>query len=183
MREGEWRQLQGRTLSGQTVGIVGFGHVGRDLAQLLSAFSCRVLAHDVAPLADLPPHVKEASLEALLAESEIVSLHTVLNDDTRNLIDRERIATMREGALLINTSRGGLIDEQALFDALTSGHLAGAALDVFSAEPPLDSPLLGLDQVIATPHVGGSTKEAVLAMGRAAIAGLGEAVPVAELRG
>lgn len=183
VRGGQWRQLQGRTLSGQTVGIVGFGHVGRDLGLLLSAFSCRVLAHDVVPLADLPPHVEEASLEMLLTESEIVSLHTVLGDDTRNLIDRKRIATMREGALLINTSRGGLIDERALFDALTSGHLAGAALDVFSAEPPLDSPLLGLDQVIATPHVGGSTREAVLAMGRAAIAGLGEAVPVAELRG
>ncbi len=182
VRDGQWRQLQGRTLSGQTVGIVGFGHVGRDLALLLSAFSCRVLAHDVVLLADLPPHVEEASLEMLLAESEIVSLHTVLSDDTCNLIDRERIATMREGALLINTSRGGLIDEQALYDALTEGHLAGAALDVFSAEPPLDSPLLGLDKVIATPHVGGSTEEAVLAMGRAAIVGLGEAVAVGELR-
>lgn len=182
VRDGEWRQLQGHTLTGRTVGIVGFGHVGRDLAQLLAAFSCRVLAHDVAPLADLPSHVEETSLEALLAESEIVTLHTVLSEETRDLIDRERIAAMREGALLINTSRGGLVDEQALYDALSSGHLAGAALDVFAVEPPLDSPLLGLDQVIATPHVGGSTQEAVLAMGRAAIAGLGEAVPVAELR-
>ena len=183
VRDGEWRQVQGRTLTGQTVGLIGFGHVGRDLAGLLDAFSCRVLAYDIAPLADLPAHVEQASLESLLAESEIVSLHTVLNEDTRNLIDRERIATMREGALLINTSRGGLIDEQALFESLSSGHLGGAALDVFSTEPPLDSPLLGLDQVIATPHVGGSTKEAVLAMGRAAIAGLGAAVPVTELRG
>lgn len=183
VRDGEWRQVQGRTLTGQTVGIVGFGHVGRDLAGLLGAFSCRVLAYDIAPLDDLPAHAEQASLESLLAESEIVSLHTVLNDDTRNLIDRERIAAMREGALLINTSRGGLVDEEALYDALTSGHLGGTALDVFSTEPPLDSPLLDLDQVIATPHVGGSTKEAVLAMGRAAIAGLSEAVPVDELRG
>jgi D-3-phosphoglycerate dehydrogenase len=182
VRDGEWRQVQGRTLTGQTVGIIGFGHVGRDLAGLLGAFSCRVLAYDIAPLADLPAHVEQASLDSLLAESEIVSLHTVLGDDTRNLIDRKRIATMREGALLINTSRGGLIDEEALYDALTSGHLGGAALDVFSTEPPLDSPLLDLDQVIATPHVGGSTKEAVLAMGRAAIAGLGKAVPIAALR-
>jgi phosphoglycerate dehydrogenase-like enzyme len=182
VRDGEWRQVQGRTLTGQTVGIVGFGHVGRDLAGLLGTFSCRVLAYDIAPLVDLPAHVEQASLESLLAESEIVSLHTVLSDDTRNLFDRERIATMRKGALLINTSRGGLINEQALFDALSSGHLGGAALDVFSTEPPLNSPLLGLDQVIATPHVGGSTKEAVLAMGRAAIAGLGGAIPVSELR-
>jgi phosphoglycerate dehydrogenase-like enzyme len=181
VRDREWRQVQGRTLSGQTVGIVGFGHVGRDLAGLLGAFSCRVLAHDIAPLADLPTHVEQTSVESLLAESEIVSLHTVLNDDTRNLIDRDRIAAMREGALLINTSRGGLIDEHALYDALASGHLGGAALDVFSVEPPGDNPLLTLDQVIATPHVGGSTVEAVLAMGRAAIDGLNAGIRVTDL--
>jgi phosphoglycerate dehydrogenase-like enzyme len=182
VRQGEWRQVQGRTLTGRTVGIVGFGHVGRDLAGLLAAFSCRVLAYDIAPPADLPAHVEQASLETLLAESEIVTLHTVLNEDTRNLLDRERINSMRPGALVVNTSRGGLVDEGALYDALSSGHLAGAALDVFSSEPPGGHPLLSLDQVIVTPHIGGSTQEAVLAMGRAAIAGLGEAVPVAELR-
>jgi phosphoglycerate dehydrogenase-like enzyme len=183
VRDGEWRQVQGRTLTGQTVGIIGFGHVGRDLAKLLGAFSCRVLAYDIAPLEGLPAHVEQTNLQSLLESSEIVSLHTVLSEDTRHLLDRERLGSMRPSALVINTSRGGLIDEQALFEALSSGHLGGAALDVFSAEPPLDSPLLGLDQVIATPHVGGSTQEAVLAMGRAAIGGLGEAVPVTELPG
>jgi phosphoglycerate dehydrogenase-like enzyme len=182
VRAGEWRQVQGQTLTGRTVGIVGFGHVGRDLAQLLSAFSCRVLAHDVLPLGDPGPGVREVSLERLLAESEIVTLHTVLSEQTRNLIDRERLATMRGGALLINTSRGGLVDETALYEALVSGHLGGAALDVFSSEPPDGHPLLELEQVILTPHVAGSTKEAVLAMGRAAIDGLAGAVDVAELR-
>ncbi len=182
VRAGEWRQVQGQTLTGRTVGIVGFGHVGRDLAELLSAFSCRVLAHDVVPLGDPGPAVEEADLERLLAESEIVTLHTVLNDETRNVIDRERLAGMRAGALLINTSRGGLVDEDALYEALSSGHIAGAALDVFSSEPPGEHPLLGLEQVIVTPHVGGSTREAVLAMGRAAIDGLVGAVDVAELR-
>jgi phosphoglycerate dehydrogenase-like enzyme len=182
VRAGEWRQVQGQTLTGRTVGIVGFGHVGRDLAQLLSAFSCRVLAHDVLPLGDPGPGVQEVSLERLLAESEIVTLHTVLSEQTRNLIDRERLAAMHEGALLINTSRGGLIDEDALYEALVSGHLGGAALDVFSSEPPDGHPLLELEQVILTPHVAGSTKEAVLAMGRAAIDGLAGAVDVAELR-
>jgi D-3-phosphoglycerate dehydrogenase len=180
-RDGDWRQLQGRTLTGRTVGIIGFGHVGRDLAGLLSAFSCRVLTHDVAPLEDVPSHVEQVDLQTLLSESEIVTLHTVLSEETRNLIDRERIAAMRYGALLINTSRGGLVDEQALFDALSSGHLAGAALDVFLSEPPGDHPLLGLEQVIVTPHVGGSTEEAVLAMGRAAIDGLSAAQPVTTL--
>jgi phosphoglycerate dehydrogenase-like enzyme len=163
------------------VGIVGFGHVGRDLAQLLAAFSCRILAHDVMPLENLGSGVEEASLERLLAESDIVTLHTVLSDQTRNLIGREQMAAMRSGALLINTSRGGLVDEDALYDALASTHLAGAALDVFSSEPPGKHPLLGLEQVIVTPHIGGSTAEAVLAMGRAAIDGLGAAVPVASL--
>lgn len=181
VRRGEWRQVQGRTLTGRTVGIIGFGHVGRDLAKLLDSFSCRVLAYDIVPLASVESHVEQVSLESLLALSEIVTLHTVLSDDTRNLLDRERIGAMREGALVINTSRGGLVDEAALYDALGSGHLAGAALDVFSSEPPVDHPLLRLDQVIVTPHIGGSTLEAVLAMGRAAIDGLGAAVPVAEL--
>lgn len=180
VRQGEWRQLQGRTLTGRTVGIIGFGHVGRDLAELLAAFSCRVLAHDIAPLAELPAHVEQSSLESLLASSEIVTLHTVLSEDTRNLLDRERMSSMRPGALLINTSRGDLVDEGALYDTLSSGHLAGAALDVFSSEPPGDHPLLGLDQLIVTPHIGGSTQEAVLAMGRAAIDGLSVARPVAD---
>ncbi|HXA53362.1 MAG TPA: phosphoglycerate dehydrogenase [Solirubrobacteraceae bacterium] len=181
VREGEWRQVQGQTLSGRKVGIVGFGHVGRDLAQLLGAFSCRVLAHDVVPIGDCGAGVEEVGLEQLLAESEIVTLHTVLNDETRSLINRERLAAMREGALLINTSRGGLVDGDALYEALCSGRLAGAALDVFTSEPPGDHPLLDLDQVIVTPHIGGSTREAVLAMGRAAIDGLSEAVDVAML--
>jgi phosphoglycerate dehydrogenase-like enzyme len=181
VRQGEWRQVQGSTLTGRTVGIIGFGHVGRDLATLLGAFSCRVLAYDVAQLAELPSHVEQVALESLLALSEIVTLHTVLSDDTRNLLDRERIAAMREGALVINTSRGGLVDEDALYDAVSSGHLAGAALDVLSSEPPVDHPLLSLEKVIVTPHIGGSTREAVLAMGRAAIDGLSTAVPIAEL--
>jgi phosphoglycerate dehydrogenase-like enzyme len=181
VRGGEWRQVQGSTLTGRTVGVIGFGHVGRDLANLLGAFSCRVLAYDVAPLTSLESHVEQVNLEPLLAASEIVTIHTVLSDDTRNLLDRERIDAMREGALLINTSRGGLVDEDALYDALSSGHLAGAALDVLLREPPGDHPLLGLDQVIITPHIGGSTQEAVLAMGRAAIHGLRMAVPVDKL--
>jgi D-3-phosphoglycerate dehydrogenase len=180
VHHGKWRQVQGRTLTGRTVGIVGFGHVGRDVADLLAAFSCSVLAYDVAPLDNLPAHVEASSLESLLSASEIVTIHTVLSENTQNLLDRQRLSAMRSGAIVINTSRGGLIDELALFDALSSGHLAGAALDVFAAEPPLDSPLLGLEQVIATPHIGGSTEEAVLAMGRAAIAGLHSAVPVAR---
>jgi len=174
VKNGEWRQLVGRQLSDRTVGIIGCGHVGKDLARLLRAFGCRVLAHDVL---DFPQFYHEngiepVSLDELLSEAEIVSLHVPLDDTTRNMLDAERLTAMRDGALLINTARGGLVDEGALKELLSDGHLAGAAFDVFADEPPTDLELLNLPNLIATPHIGGSAEEAVLAMGRAAIDGL-----------
>jgi D-3-phosphoglycerate dehydrogenase len=166
---GEWKQLQGRELSGKTVGIVGFGHVGRDLARLLEPFGCRVVAADVRPLDD----VEQLELDELLAHADVVSLHVELNDATRNLIDARRLALMRENAVILNTARGGVIDEDALLEALESERLGGAGLDVLAAEPPGDLKLLEHPRALVTPHIGGSTQEAVLAMGRAAIAGLG----------
>jgi phosphoglycerate dehydrogenase-like enzyme len=175
IRNGQWRQLQGRQLTGRTVGIVGCGHVGKDLAGLLKAFDCRLLAHD---LLDFPAFyarsgVTPVALEVLLAECEIVTLHLPLDASTRDIIGSAQLAQMRKGAILINTARGGLVDEAALKDALCGGHLAGAGLDVFAQEPPADRELLSLSNVLVTPHIGGSSEEAVLAMGRAAIAGLG----------
>jgi phosphoglycerate dehydrogenase-like enzyme len=175
VRNGQWRQLQGRQLTGRTVGIVGCGHVGKDLAGLLKAFDCRLLAHD---LLDFPEFyarsgVTPITLEVLLAESEIVTLHLPLDASTRDIIGPAQIAQMRKGAILINTARGGLVDEVALKNALRDGHLAGAGLDVFAQEPPADRELLALHNLLVTPHIGGSSEEAVLAMGRAAIAGLG----------
>jgi phosphoglycerate dehydrogenase-like enzyme len=169
---GGWSQRQGSTLTGRTVGIVGFGNVGQDLARALAFFSCKVFAHDVHLPRTLPPHVESASLEDLLRRCDIVSLHVSLTPETRGLIDSRRLSWMKPSAILINTSRGGLIDEEALLVALTTGRLGGAGLDTFADEPPGGSPLLGLPNVFATPHIGGSTAEAVLAMGRAAIAGL-----------
>ena len=169
---GEWKQQKGRELSGRTVGIVGFGSVGRDLAQLVRAFGCPVLAHDVRPF-DPESGVEPADLDDLLARSDVVSLHVTLSEATRNLIDARRLALMKTDAVLVNTARGGLVDEDALRDALANDRLGGAALDVFAVEPPGDRALLELPNLVATPHIGGSTEEAILAMGRAAIAGLG----------
>ncbi|MFL5885948.1 MAG: phosphoglycerate dehydrogenase [Thermoleophilaceae bacterium] len=182
VRAGGWSQPKGAELSGRAVGIVGFGHVGRDLADLLAPFGCPVLVHDVVEPRDLPPHASVAgSLDELLEESDVVSLHVTLTDETRNLIDASRLALMKTDALLVNTARGGLVDEGALADALREGRLAGAAFDVFATEPPGDVELLSLPSFLATPHIGGSTEEAILAMGRAAIDGLDAARPVEEI--
>jgi phosphoglycerate dehydrogenase-like enzyme len=173
-RAGGWRQLVGRQLTGRTVGIIGCGHVGKEVVLLARAFGCRVLAHDIRDYPEFyAAHgVEPVSLESLLGRSEVVTLHVPLDDSTRLLLNAERIRAMREGAVLINTARGGIVDEAAVADALDSGRLAGAAFDVFATEPPHDSRLMSISTFIATPHIGGSSEEAVLAMGRAAIAGL-----------
>jgi D-3-phosphoglycerate dehydrogenase len=174
VRAGKWRQLMGRQLTGKTVGIVGCGHVGKDLAVLLKAFECRVLANDILDFPEFyAAHgVTAMALDDLLAQSDVVTLHTPLDASTRNLLSAERLALMTPGAILINAARGGLVDEAALKLALKSGRLSGAAFDVFEREPPEDLELLRLSNMLALPHIGGSSEEAVLAMGRSAILGL-----------
>ncbi len=174
VRAGKWAQIVGRQLSSCTVGIIGCGHVGKLLGQLLRPFGCRVLAHDIL---DFPAYYAETGvepvvIEELLQASDIVTLHLPLDSSTRNTITAERLALMKQGAFLINAARGGLVDEAALKKNLLSGHLAGAAFDVFADEPPQDRELLDLPTFIVTPHIGGSTEEAILNMGRAAISGL-----------
>lgn len=170
LREGAWSQPTGSILTGKTVGIVGFGNVGADLARLLAAFECSILAHDLRQ--QQVEGVTWLPVDDLLAEADIVSLHLALDDSTRGLLDRRRLSLLRPSAILINTSRGGLVDEAALAEMLREQRLAGAAFDVFATEPPGDIELLRLPNFLGTPHIGGSTEEAILAMGRAAIAGL-----------
>lgn len=174
VRSGGWRQLEGGQLTGKTIGIIGCGHVGKDLVALLAPFGCRVLAHDVLHYEEFyrAHAVESASLDVLLAESDIVTVHVPYNESTHGMIGAAQIARMRSSALLINTARGGILDENALKMALCSGRIAGAALDVFGNEPPTDQELLALPNLVVTPHIGGSAIEAVLAMGRAAIEGL-----------
>jgi len=187
IRSGGWQQLMGRQLSDRTVGIVGCGHVGKDLAVLLRAFGCRVLAHDIRDFPDFyaAHQVEPVGLESLLAQADIVSIHLPLDHSTRDMFSAQRLAAMKLGAILINCARGGMVDEAALCALLQSGHLAGAGFDVFSTEPPSDMTLIGLPNFLCTPHVGGSAEEAVVAMGMAAIDGLdhaGDPLVVAGLK-
>jgi len=175
--DGTWRQHMGRYLSDRTVGIVGCGHVGKDLAPLLKAFGCTVLAHDILDFPEFyATHgVESTDLEDLLARADVVTLHLPLDGSTRNILSAERLGQMREDAILINMARGGLVDETALKAMLMEGRLSGAAFDAFAGEPPEDMELLRLPNFLATPHIGGSAEEAILAMGRAAIEGLDNA--------
>jgi phosphoglycerate dehydrogenase-like enzyme len=177
LRHGEWRKLVGRQLTGRTFGIIGCGFVGQDLVKLLAPFECRVLAHDIRDYPEFyrAHHVTPVGLYQLLAESDIVSLHVPLDRSTKGLIGPAQLSRMRAGTFVINAARGGIVDEDALASALESGHLAGAACDVFQMEPDANPRLLSLSTFLGTPHIGGSTEEAQLAMGRAAIDGLATA--------
>lgn len=167
-RQGEWPRSSGVGLRGKTVGLIGFGAIGSEVAVRLQAFGCRILAYDpyVSPAKAQAQAVELCELGDLLGAADFVSLHTSVGAGTTRMVNREFLAGMKPGAFLINTARGELIDEAALFEALRSAHLRGAALDCFSPEPPApDNPLLHLPQVIATPHAGAHTDEATAKMG------------------
>jgi phosphoglycerate dehydrogenase-like enzyme len=183
IRAGSWENRKGRQLSGRPVGIIGCGNIGKDLTLLLKAFDCKILAHDILDFPEFyaAHQVERVGLEELLRRSDIVTLHVPLDDSTRNMLSASRLAMMKPEAILINTARGGLVDEATLKAMLMDGRLAGAGFDVFVTEPPEDSQLLCLPNFICTPHIGGSSEEAILAMGRAAIRGLDEnRVPSAD---
>ncbi len=155
--------LVGRELGGKTVGIVGAGAIGLRTAALCRAFGCKVLAYKRHVRGDEPDWLECVGLDELLSRSDIVSLHCPLNEDSRGLINRDSIAKMKPGALLINAARGPVVDSQALADALNSGYLGGAGIDVFETEPPLDPahPLLHSRNTIVTPHVAFASAESM----------------------
>jgi D-3-phosphoglycerate dehydrogenase len=164
LKGGRWERSRwnGVELAGKTLGVVGFGRIGQQVARRAVGLGMTVVAYDpfVGSERFRELGVERAeTLDELLGTAEIVTLHSPLTDETRSLIDRDTIARMRDGARLVNAARGALVDEEALVEALESGKLAGAALDVFSAEP-YEGPLLGLDQVVVTPHLAASTDEA-----------------------
>jgi phosphoglycerate dehydrogenase-like enzyme len=171
---GVWKQTVGNTLSEKVVGIIGCGNIGQDLVTLLKPFNCRVLVNDIRDYQDFYRcnNLEARTLESLLINSDIVTLHVPLDRTTKNMISRERLSLMKSNSILINTARGGLIDENALAFALKEKKIAGAGLDVFEVEPPFENELLSCFEVFPTAHIGGSAEEAIVAMGMAAIDGL-----------
>ena len=167
MQEGHWDKATHKSLelAGRTLGLVGLGAIGERVAGIGIAFGMEVIAHDPF-LKSAPPRVKLSPLHDLVAAADVISLHCPLTRENANLFDREMLSRMREGAILVNTARGGLIDENALIDALRSGRLRAAGLDTFAAEPVTGTHALGsLANVILTPHIGGVTQEAYTNMG------------------
>lgn len=160
VRAGRWdsfapSQWDGVLLRGRTLGLVGYGNIGRAVAQRARAFGLRIVHHTRTRTAD--PEWRP--LDALLAEADFVSLHVPLNSDSKALIDARRLAQMKPGALLLNLARGPVVDEPALIEALRSGRLGGAALDVFADEPRVPAALFGMENVVLTPHLGGGSHE------------------------
>ncbi len=167
LRGGVWGGHVGTELWNKTLGLVGLGRIGRGVAKRALGFDVRVLAFDpyVTPELAGPAGVELATLDRVIAEADFLSLHAVLTEETRGMIGEAQLRQMKPTAYLINTSRGGLVDEEALYQALMERWIAGAALDAFAVEPPAGSPLLTLDNVVVTPHIGAHTSEAIERVG------------------
>jgi D-3-phosphoglycerate dehydrogenase len=172
IKKGTWPRLSGTTLSGKTFGIMGLGSIGKEVAKRLRAFGLKLIAYDIFFDKEFLKEyrIEPVDLENLFSESNFISLHIPVLEDTINIINRESLAKMKKGAILINTARGELVDEDALYESLVSGHLKSAALDTFKKEPPdADNKLLSLSQVIVTPHMGAATDNASDEMTRISI--------------
>ncbi len=171
MKRGEWIRDGGQDLSGKTIGIIGCGNVGKEVIKLLKPFGCKILINDIEDRSEFcrEQSAIESTFELLIKESDIVSLHVPLTNLTRDMINKNVLKDMKANAFLVNTSRGPVVNSSHLHRALVSKQILGAALDVFCSEPPDDIEFLQLPQLMVTPHIGGNSREAVEAMGQAAI--------------
>ena len=164
MQAGEWKRskFMGVELNEKTLGIVGLGRIGREVAKRAASFDMRIIGYDPFITGDKAAAmgIQAMTLEELFKQADIITVHTPLIKETRHIVNPETIRTMKDGVRLINCARGGIIDEQALVDAVKAGKVAGAAIDVYESEPPKDSPLIGVPGIILTPHLGASTVEA-----------------------
>ncbi|MFH1327957.1 MAG: hydroxyacid dehydrogenase [Candidatus Bathyarchaeota archaeon] len=163
VKGGQWLKgkLMGHQIGGKTLGIIGFGRIGFRLAKVAKALDMRILAYDIVKneVATKELGVEWVSLDDLLKESDVISLHTTLTPQTKGMIGKRELSLVKKSAMLVNAARGGLVDEEALFEALNSGRLAGAAVDCYAVEPPTNLKLLQLPNVICTPHIGAQTEE------------------------
>ncbi len=163
-KSGKWekKRFLGSELRGKTLGVIGLGSIGREVVQRARAFEMRIIGTDpyVSKQWADDMNVELVELDRLLAESEYISLHVALTPETKNMLSTEQFAKMKDGVRIVNCARGGIVDEEALYEAMKSGKVSGAGLDVFAVEPPADNPVLGEAGLVATPHIGGSTGEA-----------------------
>jgi D-3-phosphoglycerate dehydrogenase len=171
LKNSKWKKDGGFQLTGKTIGIIGVGNIGKELVRLLKPFNCEILVNDII---DQSNYYKENSLielprDEIFQKADIVTMHTYLDDDTKNLVNIDMLKTMKPTSYLINTSRSGVVNEDDLKYALENNIIAGAAIDVYIEEPPTDTELLSLPNLICTPHIGGNAVEAVEAMGMSAI--------------
>lgn len=170
-----WDKNGGFQLSGKTIGIVGYGNIGKELVKLLEPFNCNILINDTLDLfgISLPyKNIEIVDLEILVEKCDIISIHTPLTNETKNLFNSSIFLKMKRNAFLINTARGGIVNEIDLEIALKEKIIAGAAIDVYDVEPPINSGLIALPNLICTPHIGGNSYEAVIAMGNSALSHL-----------
>lgn len=170
VQKNTWVQFKGQNLTGKTVGILGLGHVGQELIPMLKSFNVKVLGFDLHKRGI--DGVQQMALEDVLKLSDVVTLHLPHTTKTHNILSKEKLVLMKKGSFLINTARGGLVDETALYELLQNKHITSAAFDVFNEEPPKNNLLLSLDNFYSTAHIGGSSVQSIHAMGMAAIAGL-----------
>ena len=171
LKRGEWAPILANNVHFKTIGVVGLGRIGRAVARRAAAFRMNVLGYDpfVEAASLIEAEVRGVSLDELYAESDFVSLHLPATAETTNMVDARVLAAMKPSAFLINTARGALVDEAALVAALQSGEITGAGLDVFTTEPAIDSPLIGMANVVASPHLAGNTKETMEITGEMAV--------------
>jgi phosphoglycerate dehydrogenase-like enzyme len=174
LKQLHWNKNGGVQLTRKTIGIIGLGHIGKELVTLLKPFKCRILVNDIEDVSEFATSHELVSVtkDELYTQSDIISIHTPFTDSTTDLINANVFAKMKSNAFLINTARGGIVNETDLKYALENNIIAGAALDVYETEPPVSKELLSLPNLICTPHTGGNSYEAVVAMGMSAISHL-----------
>jgi len=171
LKNGNWVKDGGFELSGKTVGIIGFGNIGKDLAHLLKPFKVKLLVNDIDDntFIDYSEDIEIVDKNRIFSDSDFISIHTPLSIRTKHLINQETLNSMKPGVILINTARGGILNEKDVSNSLKSGHIGGLGIDAYEFEPIVNPLFLSMDNVICTPHIGGNSKEAVYQMGVYAI--------------
>ena len=171
LKFGIWNKTGGFSLKSRTIGIVGLGHIGKELVRLLKPFDCKILVNDIIDIKDYAynNNLELVDKNVLFQQADIISFHTPLNESTKNLVNKSTISKMKSSVILINTARGGIINEKDLVWAFQNNKIGGAALDVFEIEPTEDKELMQFPNLIVTPHIAGNSYEAVIDMGLAAI--------------